>query len=479
MAKIPSVPDSVIDEFLQSSNLEDLLGDLMPQIRTKLQNHVRRGQKLGDDFIGKLVSKLLSASEKQSFALLSAGVQKDLLTQKAQIAADQGAAAHAQSLEKLAAQTGAKQEIIGAQTQADLARGTQRGDLNDRVAQLRIDRDRVQGELDQALAQIRGEETRATTGARSQATVSEIQAKGEETRATLAAQTKEAIRRKKKEAKLEDQIAQNRLDTPQRRAAQSRFTRLERQVRRDTLSRGELSGEIATIASLDAEIGARAKNLEDVQAARHTTHREDALRDIRRVVPGGRVPGEVVTQLDDLMGDRSGRPTPVQIRELRAQALRAHGVDQALAQQGLRIAEGGAIEGGILSLPGLRSAGQAEAQAALQGARSGATSTAEGVSQATRALRGARLGRLGLGGLAGGLLLALTGRGSQKGNQELPPLLQLQLMQQLQELQNQNALTESLVGSRASSAGRNDAQADLMRLQAMQLLGAGGGGGAI
>lgn len=100
-------------------------------------------------------------------------------------------------------------------------------------------------------------------------------------------------------------------------------------------------------------------------------------------------------------------------------------------------------------------------------AKRGKTSQAAELSTTIgKALRGGlSKGKLIGGGILGALLLPMLLGGKKNEQQQLPPLLQIQLLQQLSELQNQNALTQSLVGSRGAQADKNTAQADLLRLQ--------------
>lgn len=92
----------------------------------------------------------------------------------------------------------------------------------------------------------------------------------------------------------------------------------------------------------------------------------------------------------------------------------------------------------------------------------------------------AGLGRGGAiaGGLAALLLLPklLGGGGNEQAQSAQAQALQLQLLQQAQASQNQNALTQSLVQSRGSQSGLNDARTQLLQLQALQAAGGGGGG---
>lgn len=96
------------------------------------------------------------------------------------------------------------------------------------------------------------------------------------------------------------------------------------------------------------------------------------------------------------------------------------------------------------------------------------------LERAVKGAKGRRLGRLGIPAalLSAFILPRLFGNKEGGGQQQLPPALQLQLATQLAQLQNNQALTQSLVGSRAASANKLNAQADLIRLQ--QLLSLGG-----
>ena len=67
------------------------------------------------------------------------------------------------------------------------------------------------------------------------------------------------------------------------------------------------------------------------------------------------------------------------------------------------------------------------------------------------------------------LLQKLLGGGGQQ--EELPMPLQVQMMQQMAEAQQQQQGAQSLATSREASAAKNMAQADLIRLQMMQLAG--------
>ena len=83
-------------------------------------------------------------------------------------------------------------------------------------------------------------------------------------------------------------------------------------------------------------------------------------------------------------------------------------------------------------------------------------------------------GALKKGGLYGGIA-ALLAMLMMKGKKEpeMSPAQQIQMAQQMGEVQQQQALTQSLVGSRGASAQKNLAQADLLRLQAMMSMGGG------
>ena len=107
----------------------------------------------------------------------------------------------------------------------------------------------------------------------------------------------------------------------------------------------------------------------------------------------------------------------------------------------------------------------------------------EALSLAKKVAPAVRKAGLGRAGLVGGGLLALlglpallSGRNGQQGQGQLPPLLQLQLMQQLSQIQNNQAQTQSLVSSRGAQANESNAKANLLQLQAAQLLGGGAGG---
>jgi len=54
---------------------------------------------------------------------------------------------------------------------------------------------------------------------------------------------------------------------------------------------------------------------------------------------------------------------------------------------------------------------------------------------------------------------------------------QIQLLQMISQLQRDNQLAGSLSGSRDAAAQADLAKADLLRLQAMQMAGGGGGRG--
>jgi hypothetical protein len=78
--------------------------------------------------------------------------------------------------------------------------------------------------------------------------------------------------------------------------------------------------------------------------------------------------------------------------------------------------------------------------------------------------------RLGLAGLGLGGLALLLGQGGNKPQQQ-NPMMQLQLMKMMEEMQNKRALTQSLVQSRQASGEQSMARALLLRLQAAQASG--------
>jgi hypothetical protein len=135
---------------------------------------------------------------------------------------------------------------------------------------------------------------------------------------------------------------------------------------------------------------------------------------------------------------------------------------------------------GLSRLPFLGQSGINPAQTSIEGAlKLAAEGTPEALgqarTQATGALQTAARGPgralLKGGGLAAALLLLPSlGRlltGGEEAQPGLPPLLQAQLLQLMSNIQNQEALTQSLVGSRGAQAQKNLAQADLLRLQAL------------
>lgn len=124
-------------------------------------------------------------------------------------------------------------------------------------------------------------------------------------------------------------------------------------------------------------------------------------------------------------------------------------------------------------IPGMGAAGQKAAMVPVEkalsllempGAQKGFPSL---VQKAGKALAGGRLGRLGMGGGLLALLLGPALLGRKQEQQELPPLLQLQLLQAIAQMQQEQGLADSLMGSRAASAERNLAQADLLRMKAL------------
>ncbi len=93
------------------------------------------------------------------------------------------------------------------------------------------------------------------------------------------------------------------------------------------------------------------------------------------------------------------------------------------------------------------------------------------LGRAIQGIKGGRLGRAGIAGLIGIPLLASLFRGRKDTEGQIPPALQIQLLRQMAEAQQQQQLTQSLVGSRGASAERDLARANLLRLQALSAAG--------
>jgi hypothetical protein len=123
---------------------------------------------------------------------------------------------------------------------------------------------------------------------------------------------------------------------------------------------------------------------------------------------------------------------------------------------------------GIGDVPLLRSAAEKEAIPLVQKAFKASMAGAEAeplLAKAAKSITSGRMGRAGLGaGLLSLLLLPLL---SGKKEQGMNPMMQMQMMQQMLEAQQKQELVNSLVTSRAASADRNMAQADLLRLKAL------------
>lgn len=192
------------------------------------------------------------------------------------------------------------------------------------------------------------------------------------------------------------------------------------------------------------------------------------------------------TGVNILDESRPGSKAAVSILQEKANAFRV--VENLAQNQGLRVS-GLATEGPpkvsrISSLPGFGGAGVQQATSVLEevATQIKGGNIKEGLAAAKKALPGigkAPRNRAGLilAGLAA--LLASRSGGDADGQQQLPPAQQIQLTQQLAQLQQNQQLTDSLVGARGAQANQNNARADLLRLQALLTSGAGSGGGLI
>ena len=153
-------------------------------------------------------------------------------------------------------------------------------------------------------------------------------------------------------------------------------------------------------------------------------------------------------------------------------------IQDTLAQQGLRVSG----EAGAREFAGTMTRSPVPAESFLEQMTTARTPERVGeiAQSAKQAVKSApiRGGVKAAGGIGAALLLLpLLSRimgGGGGGARQLPPMMQLQMMNQMQEMQNQNALTQSLVGSRGAQADRDAARAALLRLQALQLAGGTG-----
>jgi len=119
-----------------------------------------------------------------------------------------------------------------------------------------------------------------------------------------------------------------------------------------------------------------------------------------------------------------------------------------------------------------------QASAMLSAIRAkGGTPDPGALAKAMEMAKGSRLAKAGVGGvLAAVLLPMLLSRGKGDEQQDIPLPLKIQLMQTMASQQNQSALIQSLVGSRAAGAEKDQASAELLRLKAMMMMPQSGGG---
>jgi len=305
----------------------------------------------------------------------------------------------------------------------------------------------------------------------------------EELQQRARVRTDETLRLERERQRIE-QEAKETQRTQRLETLEDEIKDLRSRVEKGTISEDVLGSRLQSIESENPQKAAVLDEIRSDQAARIETTRQTIQNQIRERfnIPSDQsLPGEITNAVTSEIKTSSPREQDVQKIFRQAEPIVA--LERELRSRGLDPADvaRGRIRGkGLLAnLPFVSGGGETAAAEALESFRRNPSGSAgKAVSQTLKGLRGARLGRLGIAGGAAALLAALFSRDreDQSQGQQLPPLLQLQLMQQLGELENNNLLTQSLVQSRGAAADRNQAQADLTRAKLLQLMGASGGG---
>lgn len=333
------------------------------------------------------------------------------------------------------------------------------------------------------LVQLKGAELETRIRGR----LEEVQAKGIAREGTIRAEGSErrATRRVESQLRIEEKRAAKGLETPSRVA-------LPREVASTTdkmikLAQSQLDlgkplpppGEIEPLlkALETGELNPTRKRtvelLRRLQIERTGAAVSDATAQVLAKTPGlaGGALDDVTAQITKLVGLK-GTLSPRDIGQLSELAKVAPIVREAQLAAGMN-------EGMLSSFLG---GGKASSKAGMAktlmevGKLGEAGSMAEMATKiAGKVPRNVGIAKGGIGALLALLLGKTIFGGKPKEENALPPATQMQLLQAMASMQQQGALAGSLVGSREAGAEKSRAQSDLLRLQALQLMGGGGG----
>lgn len=472
-----------VDNILVSSRLNEFLISMVDQLEAGT---------IDDDVFEGLANRILSTEERVLLKTIDKDSAHALVAEKAALELEKIDLRHQNKLEEIATgQTSAEQKADATQRINE-----QRADLKASQTRLeqdfRIDMESVKQRGRQSLEKIRQD---AVTGRqidrqvaqqdieaqRGTQTVEQIEARGAEQRRLIGARAGAKIAEFKGTKTAEAQVARTirNLD-PDLRQADQLLDQLRNQVDNDPSMDPRLFDlEVKKIQALDPQTaGQKAESLKGVVEGKVEIARVNALDRISDQIGGAAVPSDVQTRLQTLTKDRIQPLPDADLAPLVAQARNIQNLDAQLRRAGVTTVDG-TIGGGPLDLPGLRGAGLERAQSQFEALKRGTAPIGGGAGEdIRRGLRNARGGRLGLAAVATPLILSLLGGGDEP-DQSQNPAMQLQLAQQLNQIQQNQALSESLIQSRGATAAKNQAESDMIKLQMLQLLNGGGGGGGV
>jgi hypothetical protein len=355
---------------------------------------------------------------------------------------------------------------------------SQRGELNQEALTAEI-----AGRIE--IKKLDAQRAKSVIGATSEARLVEIKASGEERRATLRLQDELANPAKY----VKPSEAAMKFGTSEVGSLLSHLSSVE--AGKETLLPLEdtpLGGEgwSSRIKRLEAMGEPVSFEVPALQAMR-TQVQAKAVADTQKTVtnhfaPRGGVSDSIRQQIRDAAEKTGHAQTPASesFKAAKQSILMENAMLQASQKAGMALTpEGELVNKGVFSkMFGDVFGDRPQASAMLNAIRAkGGTPDPGALAKAMEVAKGSRLAKAGVGGvLAAVLLPMLLSRGKGEEQQDIPLPLKIQLMQTMANQQNQSALIQSLVGSRAAGAEKDQASAELLRLKAMAMMPQGGGG---
>lgn len=318
-----------------------------------------------------------------------------------------------------------------------------------------------------------------TIGITSQARLAEIKASGEEKRATL---------------RLQDELA-NPAKYVKPSTAALKFGRSEVDSLTTHLANVE-AGKEALLPLVDTPLGGegwstKIKRLEALgepvtfevpalQAMRSQVQAKAVAKTQEAVTehfaPQGGVSDSIRQQIREVAEKTGHAQTPASesFKAAKQSILMENMLNEAAQKAGIALTpEGELVNKGVFSrISGSVFGDRPQASAMLKAIRArGGTPDPSALVKAMEVAKGSRLAKAGVGGvLAAVLLPMLLSRWKGGAQEDIPLPLKIQLMQTTANQQNQSALIQSLVNSRAAGAEKDQASAELLRLKAMAMM---------